>query len=56
MNVVVMNLDNTQTTYGFDPQHKAEVIGFYTKTYWAGRIQGFKAILADGSVVAMGAN
>lgn len=56
MNVVVMNNDNTQTTYGFDPQHKAEVIGFYTKQYWAMKIQGFKAIMNDGSIVAVGAN
>lgn len=56
MNVVVMNLDNTSTMYAFAPEHKAEAIGFYTKAYWAGRIQGFKAILADGSIVAIGAN
>lgn len=56
MNVVVMNLDNTSTMYAFAPEHKEEAIGFYTKAYWQGRIQGFKAILSDGSIVAIGAN
>lgn len=56
MNVVVMNLDNTTTMYAFSPEHKEEAIGFYTKAYWQGRIQGFKAILSDGSIVLMGAN
>ena len=56
MNVTVTELDNTVTTYGFDPEHKSDVIGFYTKTYWSGRIRGFKAILADGQIVAIGAN
>ena len=56
MNVTVTNLDNTFTTYGFDPEHKAEAIGFYTKLYWGQKIQGFKATLADGQIVAIGAN
>jgi hypothetical protein len=56
MNVTVTNPDNTFTTYGFDPQHKAEVIEFYTKLYWGQKIQGFKATLADGQIVAIGAN
>jgi hypothetical protein len=56
MNVTVTNPDNTFTTYGFDPQHKAEVIGFYTKLYWAMKIQGFKATMDNGEIVAIGAN
>ena len=56
MNVTVTNPDSTFTTYGFDPEHKVEVIGFYTKLYWGQKIQGFKATLADGQVVTMGAN
>ena len=56
MNVVVMNLDNTTTTYGFDPEHKAEAIGFYTKAYWQGKIQGFKAVFDNGETVTVGAN
>jgi hypothetical protein len=54
MTVEVM-MNHEKTTYGFDPQHKAEVIGFYTKEYWSGRIQGFRATLADGQIVAIGA-
>lgn len=54
MTVEVM-MNHQKTTYGFDPQHKAEVIGFYTKEYWAMRIQGFRAIMADGTIVAIGA-
>jgi hypothetical protein len=56
MLVTTLNNDNTQTTYGFDPQHKAEVIGFYTKAYWNQMIQGYKAVLDDGSVINIGAN
>ena len=56
MLVTTRNNDNTSTTYGFDPQHKSEVIGFYTKQYWAMKIQGYKIVLEDGSVVNIGAN
>lgn len=54
MNVEVM-ANHTLTTYGFDPEHKAEVIGFYTKLYWTQKIQGFRATMADGTIVAIGA-
>lgn len=56
MLVVTRNNDSTTTTYGFDPQHKAEAIGFYTKEYWAGKIQGFIATFADGELVVVGCN
>jgi hypothetical protein len=56
MSVTVTNLDNTFTTYGFSPEHKAEVIGFYTKLYWGQKIQGFKATMDNGEIVAIGAN
>lgn len=55
MLVTTRNNDNTSTTYGFDPQHKSEAIGFYTKQYWAGKIQGFIAVV-DGDVISVGAN
>lgn len=55
MNVEVMLNDNTMIHPSYDPEHKAEVIGFYTKEYWAQRIQGYRATLADGTIVAMGA-
>jgi len=55
MLVTVTNSDNTQTTYGFDPQHKEEAIGFYTKLYWQGKIRKFTVSLNDGSIVAIGA-
>jgi hypothetical protein len=45
----------TETDYIFAPEHKAEVIGFYTKEYWAGRIQWFKAVMDNGEIVAIGA-
>lgn len=56
MNVTVMNLDNTKTTYGFDPQHESEAIGFYAKMYWARKIQGFTVTLADGDDLVFGVN
>jgi len=56
MNVTTMNLDNTTTTYGFSPEHKSEVIGFYTKLYWGQKIQGFKATMDNGEIVVIGAN
>jgi hypothetical protein len=56
MNVVVMNLDNTKTTYGFDPQHQEEAIGFYVKEYWAQKIQGFTVNLADDESIVFGVN
>jgi hypothetical protein len=56
MLVTTRNNDNTSTTYSFDPQHKAEVIGFYTKAYWNLMIQGYRIELADGSVINLGAN
>lgn len=56
MNVVVMNLDNTKTTFCFDPQHEAEAIGFYAKEYWAQKIQGFTVTLADGDTLVFGVN
>jgi hypothetical protein len=56
MTVVVMNLDNTTTTYGFDPQHKSEAIGFYAKLYWAQKIQGFTVNLADDESIVFGIN
>lgn len=55
MLVAVMNSDNTITNYVFDPQHKSEVIGFYTKEYWQGLISGFKATMDNGEIVAIGA-
>jgi hypothetical protein len=54
MNVEVMLIDNSKIYPSYDPEHKAEVIGWYTKEYWAGRIQGFRATLADGQIVAIG--
>ena len=56
MNVEVTLNDNTKIYPSYAPEHKAEVIGFYTKEYWANKIQGFKATLNDGSIVAIGAN
>lgn len=44
-----------ETDYYFDPQHKAEVIGWYTKEYWATRIQAFKVTMDNGEIVAVGA-
>lgn len=55
MTVTVFELDDTTTTYAFDPMETAQVIGFYTKSYWTSRIRGFKAILADGEILEIGA-
>jgi hypothetical protein len=56
MLVTIRNNDNTETTFGFDPQHKAEAIGFYTKMYWNSAIQGYRIQFDDGSVFNIGAN
>jgi hypothetical protein len=56
MLVTIRNNDNTETTFGFDPQHKSEAIGFYTKMYWAQKIQGYRIQFADGSIFNIGAN
>jgi hypothetical protein len=56
MLVTTRNNDNTQTTYGFDPEHAAEVVGFYTKMYWAQKIQGFTATISDSETVSVGSN
>jgi hypothetical protein len=52
---VTVTKDNTATDYFFSPEHKAEVIGWYTKEYWSNKIQGFIATLEDGTIVAIGA-
>ena len=56
MNVSVKLNDNTTIYPSYAPEHKAEVIGFYTKKYWTQEIQGFKATMDDGTIVAIGAN
>lgn len=56
MNVSVKNLDNTATNYGYAPEHKAHVIGFYTKMFWRKEIKGFTMTHDDGDVISIGAN
>ena len=56
MKVTVVNNNKTSTTYGFDPEHKAEVISFYTKAYKNLEILGYRIDFADGSVFNLGAN
>lgn len=56
MLVTTRNNDTTTTTYGFAPEHKSEAIGFYTKLYWAGKIQGFTATFDNGENVVVGSN
>jgi hypothetical protein len=56
MLVTTRNNDNTETTYGFDPEHKSEVIGFYTNAYRNLEIQGYRIQFADGSIFNLGAN
>jgi hypothetical protein len=55
MLVEVIDKSGIKTVYGFDPQHKAEAIGFYQKLYWSGDIAGYKVMLGDGDIVAIGA-
>jgi hypothetical protein len=55
MLVITRNSDNTQTTYSFDPQHKEEAIGFYTKLHWQGKIRGFTVVLPTGETFPVGA-
>lgn len=55
MKVTVLKNGNT-TDYHFAPEHTSEVVGFYTKEYWAKGIQGFTATLENGETVTVGAN
>jgi hypothetical protein len=56
MNVEVTLNDNSKIYPSYDPQHKAEVIGFYTKAYWNLMIQGYRITLSDGSIINLGTN
>lgn len=56
MLVTVRNNDNTDTSYGFAPEHKAQAIGFYTALYWEKAIKGFTATLDSGETVTVGAD
>lgn len=55
MVVEVTNKSGITTSYVFDPQHKAEALGFYQKLYWRHEIAGYKATMDDGQIVAIGA-
>lgn len=54
MLVTTRNNDNTTTTYGYDPEHYSEVLGFYYQQYLAGKIQGYTATTNDGIPISMG--
>jgi hypothetical protein len=56
MKVETINKAGESTSYYFDPQHKAEVIGFYQKIFWLGDITGYKATMDNGDIVAIGAS
>lgn len=56
MLVTTRNNDNTETVYIFAPEHKSEVIKFYSDAYRNLIIQGFRATLPDGSILNLGAN
>jgi hypothetical protein len=56
MKVETINKAGESTSYYFDPQHKAEVIGFYQKIFWLGDITGYKATMDNGEIVAVGAS
>ena len=55
MNVAVINLDGTTTNYGYSPERKAHVVGFYTKAYWAKEIKSFTMTHDDGNIISIGA-
>lgn len=57
MNVVVTNLDGTQTPYNYEATmtKSIDIIGFYTKLYWQKGIAGFTATADDGFTVSVGA-
>lgn len=54
MLVTTRNSDNTQTTYGFDPEHTQGVYQFYNNLYKAQKIQGFAVSWASGEVMVIG--
>lgn len=56
MLVTTRNNDNTQTTYGFDPDHTQGVYQFYNNLYKAQKIQGFTVSWASGEVMVIGSN
>ena len=43
MEVIVTNLDMTQTRYGFDPEHFARVVEFYSDLVQSGKIYTYTA-------------
>lgn len=51
---VTVNKNNTVTDYYYAPEHQNEAIGWYTKEYWAKSIDGFKATLESGEIIAVG--
>lgn len=56
MLVTIRNNDNSEITLGFDPQHKSELISFYTRLYKQLKIQGYRMQFADGTIFNIGAN
>lgn len=54
MNVSVALNDGSVIYPSYSPEHNSEVIGFYTKALWRNEIQGFKATLNSGEVIALG--
>jgi hypothetical protein len=55
MTVEVMLNNGSKIYPGYAPDHKEEVIGYYTNLYWKSKIQWFKVTLDSGEIIAMGA-
>ena len=43
MQVIVTNLDMTETTYGYSPEHFAKVVEFYSDLVQSGKIYTYSA-------------
>jgi hypothetical protein len=55
--VVEVTANNGLKVYPeFDPAHKADVIGFYTKEFWRGDIKGYRVAYKGEIIVEMGVN
>jgi hypothetical protein len=55
MNVIVKLNDGGTIYPTFAPEHRVEVIGYYTLQYWQRAIKGFRATLEDGTIIELGA-
>ena len=54
MNVLVKNIDNSETNYAFDPARAAAVVGEYALYFFQSRIRGYQVTFDDGTGFGIG--